>query len=56
MEQVEGGSAARDLATPETAVRREKDESEEPSSAKELDTDSDEDLQADREGMQPDSS
>ena len=66
MEQAHGGSAERELATPETASQEEERRSpeegprrqgrEEVPSAKEFDTETDEELPPDQEAMQPDSS
>ncbi len=59
MEQSHGGSAERELATPESAVRHEDDEKrhqEDAPSGKEFETPTDKDLPDDQEAMQPDSS
>ena len=58
MDKPESGSAARDLATPETVVQNNKDEDTKPieaPSAKEADTSEDKKLSDDQEAMQPDS-
>jgi hypothetical protein len=58
MEQVESGSAARELATPETATQqdREKKKRDDAPEAKEFETETDEKLPEDQQAMQPDSS
>lgn len=57
MEQVDSGSAARGLATPEVAARNEraKKRQEDAPSGKESETESDQELPADQQAMQPDS-
>jgi hypothetical protein len=56
MEQVDSGSAARELATPETAAQndREKKNEDEAPTAKQFDTPADEKLPEDQQAMQPD--
>jgi hypothetical protein len=57
VEQPGGGSARRDLATPETAVQNDEDvKQEDAPSGKEMETPTDKELPDDQEAMQPDSS
>lgn len=55
MEQQNGGSAERELATPETAVQNDEVKQDEAPSGKETETPTDRELPDDQEAMQPDS-
>lgn len=55
MEQAGGGSAERELATPETARQKDEENEEGAPSGKAMETPTDKELPDDQQAMQPDS-